>query len=385
MHKCTNCGLEFDGKFCPRCGAAAADSKTCPSCGAQLKGGVKFCPECGYSFTDGKAAPAAHKGNGGAKAIGWIKAHLKVLIPSVLGLIVIIVMLSLIPTFIAIPSNGAYYTYSEGEFSKTYYITLKNYKWSDNEGGSGKYKLSGKNITLTETFLGESITIKGTVKNGVLTLDSDGDGEADGIYVRKNHKHKYGGWETDYETTCASAGQRSRSCACGYKDKNEIEKLPHKLSDWDYDYDNHWKVCSVCENKDSIERHSGDTVCLLCGYENGSTIGLKIYNGGVYGIGTATETEIIKPSTYKGNPVTSIGERAFMGCSGLTSITIPDSVTSVGSYAFDGCSSLTVIDFNGTKAQWKAIKKDYCWANITGNYTVQCTDGKLNKNGNEIN
>ena len=41
------------------------------------------------------------------------------------------------------------------------------------------------------------------------------------------------------------------------------------------------------------------------------------------------------------NSVTSIGNNAFGGCSGLTSITIPNSVTSIGDYVFFGCSSLT--------------------------------------------
>ena len=48
---------------------------------------------------------------------------------------------------------------------------------------------------------------------------------------------------------------------------------------------------------------------------------------------------------FKGGPysVTSIGNRAFYECSGLTSVTIPNSVTSIGQSAFSGCSSLTSI------------------------------------------
>ena len=50
--------------------------------------------------------------------------------------------------------------------------------------------------------------------------------------------------------------------------------------------------------------------------------------------------------TYKGvtYSVTSIGDSAFDGCSGLTSITIPESVTSIGKSAFSGCSGLTSIN-----------------------------------------
>ena len=43
------------------------------------------------------------------------------------------------------------------------------------------------------------------------------------------------------------------------------------------------------------------------------------------------------------NSITSIGNSAFSGCSGLTSITMPNSVTSIGERAFYGCFSLTSI------------------------------------------
>ncbi|MDY6229309.1 MAG: leucine-rich repeat domain-containing protein, partial [Prevotella sp.] len=44
-----------------------------------------------------------------------------------------------------------------------------------------------------------------------------------------------------------------------------------------------------------------------------------------------------------GNSVTSIGDGAFFGCTGLISITIPNSVTSIGDDAFGYCPGLTSI------------------------------------------
>ncbi len=43
------------------------------------------------------------------------------------------------------------------------------------------------------------------------------------------------------------------------------------------------------------------------------------------------------------NSVTSIGASVFSGCIGLTSVTIPNSVTSIGVYAFSDCTGLTSV------------------------------------------
>ncbi|MBR1614888.1 MAG: leucine-rich repeat domain-containing protein [Treponema sp.] len=74
--------------------------------------------------------------------------------------------------------------------------------------------------------------------------------------------------------------------------------------------------------------------------------------------------------------VTKIGEKAFYECSGLYSMVLPESLKEIDDNAFFECDSLETLEFKGTVAQWKAVKKcvDLCFR--IGTRTVKCTDGE---------
>ncbi len=97
-----------------------------------------------------------------------------------------------------------------------------------------------------------------------------------------------------------------------------------------------------------IEVANADGVTIYYSWKNNKTELNVSYRGSSYSSysGEYSGNVVIPESvTYNGAtfPVTSIGERAFYGCSGLTSITIPNSVTSIGGDAFSGCSGLTSV------------------------------------------
>ena len=77
-------------------------------------------------------------------------------------------------------------------------------------------------------------------------------------------------------------------------------------------------------------------------YNFSGTNAAVTYNNGYAYTGSVVIPETVK---YKGQTysVTRIDFNAFRYCSGLTSVTIPNSVTFIGAYAFNDCSSLTSV------------------------------------------
>ena len=66
----------------------------------------------------------------------------------------------------------------------------------------------------------------------------------------------------------------------------------------------------------------------------------EMWNNG-YDDSPFKDYEIRKATVKYG--ITSIGDSAFSGCSGMTELTLPNSVTSIGNYAFSDCSGLEKI------------------------------------------
>ena len=99
------------------------------------------------------------------------------------------------------------------------------------------------------------------------------------------------------------------------------------------------------------------------------------YNGTTYPVTSIGDKAFYECTGLTGidipNSVTAIGDGAFLDCTGLTSIDIPNSVTTIGLNAFWGCTGLTsiVIPNSVTKIS------DYAFFNCPEFFSIPCQQG----------
>ena len=104
------------------------------------------------------------------------------------------------------------------------------------------------------------------------------------------------------------------------------------------------------EARDFTYEYEGQTLTYTVLDEDAKTCETK--GGSFFSGGNYVSGNLIIPATAKDGDmeysVTSIGMFAFKECSGLTSVTIPESVTSIGDYAFYWCSDLTSVEISNS-------------------------------------
>ena len=81
-----------------------------------------------------------------------------------------------------------------------------------------------------------------------------------------------------------------------------------------------------------------DEDCIITNELSDGTLEISKYAGN-----GATSATYVIPGEINGKKVTKIGDNAFIDCTELTSVTIPDGVTSIDEAAFWGCTSLTSV------------------------------------------
>ena len=379
--KCSKCGKEYEGNFCPYCGTPANPEKElCPVCGKEREEGKRYCRNCGHDFY----SVSQKSKNVAAGAIAKIKA-----VPKKVWIIAAaaIVIIAVVITLCVVLSNkfrlgvveriqlgaskeevidilGEPYDYDEDDSVFTYFSD--NYRklleendnfnpddiedWEDFENAFGDaLELEQKLQTEEYQYIEVRFDSEGTVtsvffdaarteqtKNQAKTIErydllsdtSDYLTIADGI---------------QYSTHYTDGSYYIGTTSINLNTEGEVFTI-----EWRDNYGNTYEY-PMSENSIGNSIYDASTHTLQIFTNNGfrdvpeDVENVIIYDGVTTISDSAFEdctslTSIIIPDS-----VTSIGVGAFAHCTALTSIIIPDNVTSIGVGAFAHCTALTSV------------------------------------------
>ena len=114
-------------------------------------------------------------------------------------------------------------------------------------------------------------------------------------------------------------------------------------------YEGDWNNLTIQSGNPAIEDAANEQLFDFAFTVNSTAVIVTHYKG--------TAVDVTIPSSYKGKPVTTIGNDAFKNNHTITNVTIPSSVTFIGQDAFAGCKDLKTVNYPGTKTQWDSIFK----------------------------
>lgn len=93
--KCSHCGTESNGNFCPTCGTSLRPGD-CPECGANLVPAARFCTRCGSAVGTGAASGTTRSRRG--SNLPWYLAA---------GVLLLLIAILLVPAFVEDDSGTA--------------------------------------------------------------------------------------------------------------------------------------------------------------------------------------------------------------------------------------------------------------------------------------
>ncbi len=183
-------------------------------------------------------------------------------------------------------------------------------------------------------------------------------------------------WVLIKDAACGEDGEQQLLCSCGAVMMTEaLTKLSHSQA-----------VTPAVGATSAKAGLTSGKHCPNCGEvlvpQKSTTMGLDLVfttykreEFSLNGMGDATDKELVIPGFYNDCPVTMIKAEAFDGCSTLTSITIPETVTSIGENAFRGCTGLIQTENGVSYVGGWVVACDPCLTNVTlRNGTVGIAD-----------